>query len=380
MRPRSLIILITVCLTACASMAAPTHTPQPPPSATAPAPTITLPSTVVAQGTPTHGPTVTPTTKGECRSIAASGQGATQLKLLQVLIANNPPVWDIVFTRDSQALLTADASPVTRWDLATGQPTQVITAENNANLLAISLDVNRDGSFIATGGGANDHTPRVWDAATNTLYNEMLPHEALVQSVAFNSDGSRLASGDNHNTVRVWDTATGQLQSEFTGNSKELQEAFTRFYWLDETTLVGAGATGVYWWETYTGEAIGKMEKVPDMPYFREIALNQTLNLIASVHQDSTVSLWNLTERSPQGVLPNVTQGALFTVDINAAGTLIAAGGDDGTLWVWDAAAKQLRLECSGPGGALTKVRFSPDGRYLAALSIEDTVWVWGVP
>ena len=54
--------------------------------------------------------------------------------------------------------------------------------------------------------GSDDHTVRLWDAATGQPVGQPLAgHDDAVTSVAFSPDGTRLASGSDDNTVRLWD-------------------------------------------------------------------------------------------------------------------------------------------------------------------------------
>ncbi len=73
-------------------------------------------------------------------------------------------------------------------------------------------------------------------------------------------------------------------------------------------------------------------------------------------------------------------QAAQYDVAFSPTGTLIAAGGTDRTVRLWDVATGQPR---GGPLGghteAVTGVAFSPDGKLLASASSDHTVRLWDV-
>src|SRR5262249_44778629 len=51
---------------------------------------------------------------------------------------------------------------------------------------------------------------KVWDTQTGRVTPTLKGHTAIVTSVAFSSDGQRLASASLDGTVKVWDAQTGQ--------------------------------------------------------------------------------------------------------------------------------------------------------------------------
>jgi len=65
-----------------------------------------------------------------------------------------------------------------------------------------------------------DGTARVWDASTSTAHDiaTLKGPQASVNSVAFNPDGQRLATGSVDGIVRLWDVRSGQTVSELKDN------------------------------------------------------------------------------------------------------------------------------------------------------------------
>jgi WD40 repeat protein len=72
------------------------------------------------------------------------------------------------------------------------------------------------------------------------------------------------------------------------------------------------------------------------------------------------------------------TPAGVASVAFSPDGLRIAAGGADGTIWLWDAAAGQpIGQPLRGHQKIVTSVAFSPDGTRIASSSMDNTVRLW---
>jgi WD40 repeat protein len=67
-----------------------------------------------------------------------------------------------------------------------------------------SAAFSHDGPGVVT--ASEDHTARVWDAATGKLLATPLQHQGPVRSAAFSPDGSRVVTVSLDHTARIWET------------------------------------------------------------------------------------------------------------------------------------------------------------------------------
>ena len=75
--------------------------------------------------------------------------------------------------------------------------------------IVLSVAYNSDGTRVAT--ASNDGTARIWDPASGEQLQVLKGHTDSVWSVAYNSDGTRVATAGNDGTARIWDPTNGSV-------------------------------------------------------------------------------------------------------------------------------------------------------------------------
>ena len=94
------------------------------------------------------------------------------------------------------------SKPIVRWNLSDGS-TMSITHDINAP--AVCGAWSEDGKRFAA--GFSNGVVALWDAERGDILGIGNGHQGLVTSIAFNPDGSRLASGGD-TMIRIWDPST----------------------------------------------------------------------------------------------------------------------------------------------------------------------------
>jgi serine/threonine protein kinase len=109
----------------------------------------------------------------------------------------------------------------------------------------------------------------------------------------------------------------------------------------------------------------------------RSVAWSPILNdhRIVSASEDGTVQVWNV---DTNHVVPLLNDSTLkiYTVAWSPKGKLIAAGGDNNTVLVWDSHTTNL-IASHTHGGRVYAVAWSPDEKYVASAAADSTVQVW---
>jgi WD40 repeat protein len=191
-----------------------------------------------------------------------------------------------------------------------------------------------------------DKTVELWDVASRRLLRTLEGHSGWGVYLAFSPDGSILASagGLGDSSIKLWDVPTGQLLRTMDGRSG----------WI--RLLLGKLAGG--------RAEDGGFESLSFSPDGRTLAS-------AGNFAHSTIQFWDV---ATGRLLNSIDDPWTLSVAYSPDGRLLAAGQEDGTLKIWDAASYKLLRAHQGRGNDWAIVATSPDGRTLASGSRDGTV------
>jgi WD40 repeat protein/tRNA A-37 threonylcarbamoyl transferase component Bud32 len=206
----------------------------------------------------------------------------------------------------------------------------------------VAVAFNGDGTRLASASA--DGVMKVWDCGALRELLTLRGHAGALTALAFSPDGEYLASGNADGEVRVWGAARGEKLAAFQGHS-----------------------------EVVTGLAFD-----PTPP---AVAGRPSWRLVSTGGKSSfgELKLWGPT--SGQALVSRSWPDHLLAaVAFSPDGKYLVTAGYDDSVTAWDAATLQFlrtfkgQTEWSGPW---TSVAFSSDGRWLAAGSPEGPVRVW---
>lgn len=201
-------------------------------------------------------------------------------------------------------------------------------------------------------------------------------------SAALSPDESTLAIGLLDGELALWDLELDRQALTLGGFSGEISGlSFSQ----DGQILAAAVLYPDYvvqLWALPEGHELGRIQGQEWSHEFTQAALTPDGSRIAAVaiNQDSkdmgVVEVWDAASGARVFTLE---AAGLLAVANSPNGELIATGGNDRTVRLWDAANGQLLQTLPGHSDYITDLAFTPDGSTLASAGNEGVVILWGL-
>jgi WD40 repeat protein/class 3 adenylate cyclase len=291
--------------------------------------------------------------------------------MLYAFTAHSQSVTGLAFDASGDRLLSAGTDGFVRtWDTATGQLLVEIEVDPSRAMSKIAAAFSPDGDRIAA-SGPSQHLAGVWDARTGAAVLELVGHTGDVNSLAFSPDGLQIATAGRDETARVWDATSGTLIATLRGHTSEVSAV--QFL---PGGLVSASSDGTALiWDLSVREPVSTLagHSGPVLGLATSIT-----GEIVTAGEDGTIRAWSPSAFPNQGSLSGFL-AAVTTVDLNADGSLVAAGGDDWTARLFDTATGEQLHVLEGHEGGVLSVDFSPDGLSVLTSGFDGTARVWNV-
>ena len=354
------------------------------------------------------------------RSLAAVGRGATVVvwsahagtRPLASVALGGAALTAVAYSPNGRMLAVGDRSGGVQVRALNARG---IPAQNGGSLTTggsiASLAFSRDGRYLAAGTAAK--AAPVWSTASLTEVAD-LPHPAGVTGLAFTGGDRHLLTTDAAGTAMLWQfpaPSTYTFGSALTGLTYStssprlavtLQSGRTdQWNVADEW---GAAPVGAWYASAPPAAPVQPhhaANAVPAVnPHAGDQALRQTEaqtavtssllspdgELLAAGGSDHLVWLWDVSDpTSPQllAKLSGFSAGVSALIFSGNSQTLFA-GSADHTVRIWSVTkpAKPLQLPSSpliGPSTAITRLALSPDNHTLAVATVEGHVWLWAV-
>lgn len=335
----------------------------------------------------------------------------------QIIQNDDGPVFCVAFHPEHNLLASAGQSGTIRiWDVAqAGRLTCELRRSHDAIL---SLAFSADGKWLAS--GTEDRTIFLWDLEHRHCVRIYECHTKMIETLAFTPDGNYLLCGNDDGAVAVWPVPylshtgmTPQVNAAYNGTS-DLLSPHADGHALDVAMLDTA--------ESATRPQLSHLlvndgtEQTVDTPYHliqtatngvNVIAISQDNRLLAIGGANPQVELWQLPtgHQTPSLLMqppldasaalpmaaPVVSTAAgnyqrvqifpvitsTFALAFSPDGTLLAGGGGDRKIYIWDLERNEQQQVLSEHGGTVRSLIFAAGGELLYGSGDGEMIHIW---
>jgi WD40 repeat protein len=274
------------------------------------------------------------------------------------------------FGPDSRMLAVAQRLGLTLLDTANGRPVGKVAE----GLAVSSVAFSPDGKWLAWANAAGPIT--VWDRHADRA-RRTLPAKPLSSYLSFGPDSRTLVVGNwNDHTINEWDTGTGNLRHLVKVETED-PGAYALAVSPDARTLSVAyeNAGTVKLWDAATGkvrQVLGRLSCIKA----RTVAFSPNGRLLAAGGWQGDLRLWDVkTGRQVHQLWGHWT--SILTLAFSPDGRTLASGDDHGVLKLWDVKTGRLWVPAAGHRGPVNTLAVRPDGRGLASGDSDGTVKYW---
>jgi WD40 repeat protein len=329
----------------------------------------------------------------------------------RVLISGRNGVFCLAFSPDGARLASGAADGIVRvWDVASGKEL-AHSAGHGGRVRALAFAP--DGKCLASAGA--DNALRLWEPATGRATGPMQDENGAVAGMSLAPDGKTLAVVQLPGRLRLWEVTTGKelprtpqlpaavaaaafapkgrtlVSASVAGHlhfwncdkSEELRETQNVQSFIRLLAAANDGAT-VAWcgnehrvalWDANAGKQIQEFRpqgnKISELLFSPD---GETLIVAGS----AGVHLFTLQERSASRDLSG-RSGSVFAAAVSPDGRMVATGGRDGVVRLWEIASGKERRAMYGDTASVGAAAFSADGAVLATGSNNGFIRLWDV-
>jgi WD40 repeat protein/DNA-binding SARP family transcriptional activator len=284
---------------------------------------------------------------------AATGQ-------LSAIIPIPTPATFVRWVADGDALLVWSAIDprMHLLDVSTGDHLVDLDHEGTA----IDARVSPDGRHAVSVG--SDATARIWKLPAGDEIAALEGFSDWVWTGRFSPDGGLVLVGDDDGTIRLAETRDGTtVFEERAHDGTVIDAAFSP----DGAVVATASVDGtVMVWGVETGHLQGVLNLNGSVaPDIGRVSVAFTPDGRRLITRASTVEVWDV-PLGPDAVISGHDR-AVAALDVSPDGRLLATGGRDGTLRLWELPGGELSATMEVHDSHMTAISFSPDGTRLVS-------------
>ena len=219
--------------------------------------------------------------------------------------------------------------------------------------------------LLATAG--DDQTVRVWNAASGECLSILQAHTAIVLCLAFNQQGTMLASGANNGLIHLWDIdAKGHFQLRHTLSESRFDVRSLVFSPDGKTLASSSNDCIIRLWDSESGKLLQTTPLTGAIR--RSLAFDPSGQRLAVGSIDGTIQVWSFADRALVTPIRSFHHGqaAINVVAFSPLGDLLASGAFDTTLRIWDPERGEVQHTLAGYTQGVRDLAFWPGSKIVA--------------
>lgn len=259
------------------------------------------------------------------------------------------PNQTLISASDDKTVITWDANPgwrlVGRIGPPQDNPLDVSKSPFISRVLAVAF--SHDGRLLATGGGDPSRSGEllIWNVEKRELVRKIEDaHSDTVFAVEFSRDDKQLLSGAADKFAKLFDVETGKLIRSFEGHTHHVLDVAWK---ADGSRIATAGAdNAIKIWNVETGEQQRTISN-----YAKQVTSIQYIGVtdnLASGSGDKTVKFHRAGDGGNYRGFGGMTD-YVYAVAVSRDESIVAAGGEDGVLRIWNGQNGQSLMNFDPP-------------------------------
>ncbi len=294
----------------------------------------------------------------------------------------------------------------------------VIAVDRKSSAIVRRLRVSPDGKLLAIGD--DEGIVRIVRLETFEVARTITAHKGRVSDLDFSPDNRILLSAGRDGFVRYWDVEDGHQVRELSAPGAIPYSARMNSAFPEKWVIMGDRGGRLYAWDLPRNQIITNA-KFHDGPVYSvgyqpggkgaffsggadgllkvrmpmgeryivhahtgnmyQASYSNTGSLLYTVGNDRKVKIWE-TAKLKQDHAKTTLDGHLkyvLAADMTLDERLLATGGGDKALNIWDVASGNLAAHLEGHTSDVEAIAFAPNGKFVVSASEDKSVRIWSV-
>ena len=304
---------------------------------------------------------------------------------LRTLKEHTDRILGLSFSPNGRTLVSASWTEIRFWNTNTGKQKHILEGHTRT---VNSVVVSPDGRTLAS--GHEGPAIMLWDPHSGQHKHTFIPDSdrryisdtgETVESVAFSSDGRKLAfgqkiNGGNAGKLTLWDTHTLEPLHSFSQGRTVQCIAFS-----PDGSMIANGArrsssARILLRNARTGEHLRTLDG-SRMVYVYSVAFSPDGTTLAMGGTNKwTIQLWDVSTGRRLQVL--LDDGDIYSIAFSPDGSTLVSGGADHIIRLWNPRSGELLRTFKGHKDPVLSIVYSPDGNTLVSTCWRNIVF-WDI-